>query len=168
MIMSNLPIPPIKQVNPYTCGAAVFEMIYIYFGITNFSQEAFFNKFKRVHPYDSTKYVLSSTDLEKDAENRGLKTETYVLEKFETEQMNFLKQILRAKIPIMVCQQFAKDTPFVDHFRLVIGYENDSITFNDPWYGQTMTISVREFIELWQTPGQKVPGGILKVVLRKA
>jgi uncharacterized protein YvpB len=157
-------VKPIKQIHPNACGVGALEMVYRYFGITNFSQEEIFNKYKTLEPHGSGNYMILTKDLLIDTQERGLKADMCKFFNFTSKELNFLRQIIISGIPIIVCQQFSKESPLIGHFRLVIGFEGKNIIFNDPFTGQTLIISEKEFIELWQPTGQNVTGGIFLVI----
>lgn len=74
------------------------------------------------------------------------KTQTLIFNAF-TGNISMLKTYVDNGVPVIVCQNFSF-TDTTGHFRVVIGYTNQSLIVIDPDYGRYQ-ISYDNFVALW-------------------
>lgn len=60
-----------------------------------------------------------------------------------------LKENISLGYPIIVLQRFSLDYP-EGHFRVVIGYNDETIITHDPLLGENYNLSYDDFVELWK------------------
>ena len=162
--MINLSVPYCKQINNSACGAACLEMIYKYYELNNISQEEIFNKYKKTDPHNTKGVNILTKDLVLDAQSRGFLSEIVRADFTDTKNsIALLKQFLIDDIPLIVCLQYSLKLPLLGHFRVVIGIDEKNIYFHDPdntiENGESLNLSHKEFMKLWQPTGQNVTGG---------
>lgn len=162
-------IPFINQINENSCGAAVLEMIYKYYGVTNVSQNDIFEKYKQSEPHNSGNFRIKTADLISDAKDRGLYSGYYKIPDL-TELSGielFLKQILNDGVCIIVEQQYLEPRSLVGHFRVITDVGDNFISFHDPHPttgGANLNWSTSKFLDYWTETGLNVTGGIMVLI----
>ena len=170
--MKILKVPYIKQINSNSCGAAVLEMVYKYYGIENVSQEELMDRYKELEPHGSGNYRMATDTLVADAKEKGFKSECLRANyKSAKDCFSLLRENIEIKkIPVIVCQKFTDEEPLIGHFRVVIGMDENSIYLHDPHLetgGERLKWSLDKFINFWQPTGDNVTGGIFCLISKK-
>lgn len=159
-----LKIPFRTQKNDWACGAAVLEMLFLYFNKKDINQTELFNLLKEGDGHEKDGYRISTSNLANVLEKENLKT---VIAKTFLDECN-VKNILNfyineIQIPIVVCQQASKKDLLSGHFRIVTGFDGRFVYANDPDLkngGKDKKFLLKEFISLWKETGKNVTGGV--------
>jgi ABC-type bacteriocin/lantibiotic exporter with double-glycine peptidase domain len=153
------------QFHENACGAAVLEMTLKYFGRNvAFSQKSTFKRLGSPEPHRSGNYRISSDDLMELASRRGLCTGWGRVSRHREELIGQLDYFLvRERIPLIACQRYTPEMPLLGHFRVIVAFDRDTVTFHDPCKktgGPARRLSMNEFVENWQRTGENVTGGV--------
>jgi len=167
-IKSKLKVPYIPQINENACGAAVLVMVYKYYGLKNIFQEDLFKKYQELEPHGSGNFRFSADSLVSDALTRGFLA-FWARADFTNRNntVSLLELLIRAKIPIIVCQKFTNGQPMIGHFRIVVGIKDNIIYVHDPHVelgGAYKEWEADKFLEYWQPTGQNITGGVFVVI----
>lgn len=152
------------EINGTACGAAALEMVYNYYGKSDVRQEDIYNKYQEIEPEFGTISRISTADLVSDAQSRGFKAfwnKVNYLDK--DESLSVLKNYINHKIPVIVCQQWTKQSPKIGHFRVVVDVNDNNVYFYDPESG-LIKLSTDQFMDYWQPTGQNVTGGVYIII----
>lgn len=161
-----LKVPHIKQTNETSCGAAVLSMVYKYYGLDNQTEKIIWNRLKKPRELNPDKEIIYTNDLFNDIKSNGfhhIKGQAVWDDK--NKLLNLLKEFLRIKAPLIVCQRWREDQPY-GHFKIVVGLEDESVILNDPESDENIIkVSLDRFIADWQKYSQEVIGGEFIAVL---
>lgn len=162
--MEILSVPYYRQININACGAACLAMVYQFYGIRNIDQAEIYNEYQELEPHDSGNYRITTDNLINDARKKGLSAGWARANYSNTDDcISLLRLMTNAGVPIIACQQLSKNQPLFGHFRVVTGIDKDSVHFHDPSTeigGANMSLSIEDFINLWQPTGNNVTGGV--------
>src|SRR3990167_10249464 len=165
-------VPFHRQITRYSCGDASFEMVYDYHQ-KDIDQRAIidvcrtsehvgtrvFDMVRAAH-FSSKSAAASSRYYPEQAPQNGWSSSLQIgLAGFgyagESCWLNELKEVISQGYPIMVLNHFS-ESDLGGHFRVAIGYDNETITFLDPWdrfWPRKLKISNEEFCdEIWNYP----------------
>ena len=159
-----LKVPYVKQINEAACGVAALEMVYKWYGVTNFFQEKTFNAYKALEPHNTGNLRITTDDLVKNARDNGFNSGWLRVNYASVEDSLFALKIFlnKVKIPIIVCQQ-SKTDPRLGHFKVVIDVKDREIFFHDPnqvLNGENLNCPIETFLKCWQPTGYNVTGGV--------
>jgi len=131
-----------KQKKREWCGPAVLRTVLYMNGINEKQKqiaEATFNKKEK---------VVKLSEMVFYPREKGLKSYSF------KGDLDVLKDFLSRGIPVVVFQKVSKEVD-KGHFRLVIGYEEDLIVFQDPLLGKALRAKEKDFLELWNFKGEE-------------
>lgn len=143
-------VPFFKQDTEYSCGAAVMQMVFRFYGKV-FSEETLMRKLKTRE--DSGTNHQSMIDL---ARTEGL----YVYVNNESS-LDEVAYFIGRNIPIIV--HFIEPDTDDGHYAVVIGIEHEKIVLNDPWNGEGFNMSIHDFEKRWHDEDGSHPRWIMVV-----
>lgn len=130
-----LKIKPYKQSVNYLCGPASLKIILSYYGV---------NKSEKIiaEQTDTTREMgCALQNLIKYAKKLGFKA--YFKDNFSIKS---LEDLINKKIPVIVDWFSLKGE---GHYSVIIGIEDDKITYIDPYCGKIKKIRKRDFLFRW-------------------
>lgn len=167
--MSILSVPFVKQNYNNSCGAAALEMVYKYNGLKDVSQEEIFNKSEKFD-LGNGNYILKEETLVLDAKSRGFFSEIFQASFSDIKDgVEFLTSFIKHKIPLIVCQQWKKNSG-IGHFRVVIGIDENFVYFQDSNIEKGLEYlkwKHKKFFDHWETDGKMVLGNTCIIVTEK-
>lgn len=163
--MEPLPVFYRQQFNDHACGAAALEMLCKYYGrATAFSQKSVFKRLSHLEPHGSGNYRISSDDLMEAARRRGLHAGWGRVSMDAAERLQQLDYFLeQERVPLIACQKYTDDLPDLGHFRVMLAFDDKSITVHDPcpkFGGASKQWDMEKFIDYWKYTGLNVTGGV--------
>lgn len=162
-----LDVPYVAQINNTACGAASLEMIYRYYGMSDVAQEDIYKGYQEIEPEFGRVSRISTADLVSDAQHRGFQSFwKRVNYRDKDESLIILRKYLNHKVPIIVCQQWNKESSKIGHFRVVVDVdEENNVFFYDPEKtGGLIKWPIDQFMDYWQPTGQNVTGGVYVII----
>jgi predicted double-glycine peptidase len=132
----KISVPHYKQDTEHTCGPASLRMVTDFLGIVKTEDEL-----ARLAG-TSEERGTSPEDLKRVAESLGLhvyvKSPSSVLE---------LKNLIDSGLPVIVSYYDKVEEEL--HYSVIIGYQEDFLIFNDPWYGEEYRMKIVDFLPVW-------------------
>lgn len=134
--MRYLDVPFFKQDTNYTCGPVSLQMVLAYHGILE--SELALREELQSHPVTGTTHQAMITAVT----DRGL--HCYVNDNATREE---LVQYLAQEIPVIV--RYVEQSTSEDHYSVAVGASDSEIALNDPWNGERVRLTWREFEARW-------------------
>ncbi|MBU1164977.1 C39 family peptidase [Patescibacteria group bacterium] len=167
----KIQVPYSQQYNNSACGAACLVMVYKHYGLKDITQQEIFEKNKEQEPHGTGATRIATSDLVNDAKERGFNSYSGQVDYSNNDKsIEFVKQTIKNKIPLIVCQQWKKDRAILGHFRVVVGYSNKYICVHDPDLedgSRKQKWSYEKFMDYWQRTGDNVIGGQYVIIENK-
>ena len=170
----HLDVPTVKQ-GPALCGPATIEMVFRYWGITEYDQYDIAYNILMFHPQakrvkqskilETTKIdwslypgtgtgtmrdFLTQYAVTKNHKFKNLSAKPKNAEREKNEIWDIVKGYLSNRIPVIV-HQYSRGKGTPGHYRVVTGYDDQHniVYLNDPNPGKKITQSYHEFFNLW-------------------
>lgn len=160
--MKTLKVPFIRQ-KPNHCGAAVLEMVYKYYGITDVTQIEIFQHRSVIDPETNTSLIWSP-QMKEDAIQRNFRVLsggfTFENHKDYIDTMNLF---LSLGLPPIVCQRWEHDES-LGHFKIVVGLNTSHVIVHNSDNKAKEYIPHDEFHRLWTSNGKTVSGNFMMVI----
>lgn len=147
-------LPDLEQQKDWSCGASTMQMVCEYFGVGP-QEEAAFRKLLG----SSSSQGTNVARMVEFAKEQGLQVEVR-----DNRTVDELKPLLDAGRPIIVLlQAWGYPQTYKDdgsgHYAIVIGYDDESIYFEDPWIkGRRAKLRKAEFDRRWHDAGSSDVG----------
>ncbi len=124
------------QTTNYTCGPAVLQMVFEYFGLKVTQKELI--ETMQPTPESGTPHdrMISA------ATSHGFFC--YVNNESDLSEVKFF---LSHKLPVIA--HFIEPSYEEGHYAVITAYRNKTLIFNDPWNGKNSRLSEKEFKERW-------------------
>lgn len=136
--MHYLEVPYFKQDTGYTCGPASLQMVFGFYGIHE-SEGRLTEELKPDEDNGTDHQAMIDLVLE-----RGFNC--YVNDRSTLQEVEYL---LKYRVPVVV--QYIESSHDEDHYSVVIGLTDASIVLNDPWNGERLHISHKNFLDRWKS-----------------
>jgi len=130
-------VPYHEQINPYSCGPAVFQMVFGYFG-TRASQKTLAKELKT-----TKKIGTKNRDLVRVANENGFFS---FAQRYAT--VSKIKRFLSRGLPVIV--DFIEPSEEEGHYAVIVGRDRSNFIFNDPWNGRGMKMNEKDFLKRWR------------------
>jgi len=130
-----------KQEKNGWCGPAVLQMMLHFYGLDE-KQEMV-----AARVFDEKEKVMKLSEMVFYPQSKGLKSYSF------KGNLNDLKELISKGVPVVVFQKASKEID-KGHYRLVVGYQKDSIVLADPLLGKNIFVKEKDFLELW-TSGEE-------------
>lgn len=134
--MRYLDIPYFKQDTQYTCGPTSLQMVLAYYGIRE--SEAALAAELGTDPDTGTAHQQMITAVLK----RGL--HCYVNDEATWEELG---RFVSSRIPVII--RFLETDKNEDHYAVVVGADEAGLVVHDPWHGEHVRFTRREFAARW-------------------
>lgn len=134
--MRYLDVPYFKQDTPYTCGPTSLQMVFGYYGIRE--SEAALSAELLTDPERGTAHGRMIEAVLR----RGL--HCYVNDDATWEELG---RLVGSRLPVIV--RFLETDKNEDHYGVVVGLDDAAVAVHDPWHGERVCFTRREFASRW-------------------
>ncbi|MFH1207914.1 MAG: cysteine peptidase family C39 domain-containing protein [Patescibacteria group bacterium] len=132
----RLRLPYYHQINDYSCGPAVVQMILKYYGLTK-SQRSLIRLVGTNERVGTTRKKLIL----------GFKKFSLETKVVFSADFTAVKEFLKNKIPVIV--SYCELDSDQEHYAIVTGLTKKDVIFQDPWLGSQYRLDRRNFMLRW-------------------